>query len=160
MEKISYCFEQIIASSAGTRAYSLPNIIKDPEKIKELIRTIETDSSLKLMAFGDITQQKYSSATAKDMWDILEQYPIGQELKQSYPGIEKYRISGALTRGAFFKKDAGEKETPFEKFDHWANQEPRESDTTMPSFKDYINNPETHNPHQIMGASPRVKPLS
>lgn len=154
-----YFIEQIVTDSSTKRGYSLPNVIQNHELLKELIDTLESNLELKLMAFADDSNPKYASATAATMWDILKKYPIGQKLLKTYPGIENYRISGALTRGAFFKKDAGEAESPFKQFDNWANKTPKQSPTSMPSFKDYINNPETYNPHQVMGGVGKHSPV-
>lgn len=150
-----YFIEQVVTNANQRIAYSLPDAIDDPDLLKELIKIIESDPKIKLAVLGDASHPEYAEMLSSDIWKLLDQYPISATLKEKYPGIEKYRISSALTGGIHLQVDPGDKleDTPFYKYDNWANKESKDS---MPSFKKYINDVAKYNPRQISGASTKT----
>lgn len=150
-----YFIEQVVTDASQRIAYSFPDAIKNEEMLQTLIKTIESNPELKLAVLEDASRPEYVETPSSYIWELLDEYPIGAALRKEYPGIEKYRISGALTRGIHLRVQPGDKleDTPFYKFDSWANKEPKES---MPSFKKYIGDVAKYNPHQISGASTKT----
>ena len=155
-KKYQYYFvEQVLTNPSQRVAYSFPDVIEDQETLDELIRTIESDSELKLAVLEDASRPEYVEAPSSYIWELLDKHPIGAALQKQFPGIEKYRISGALARGAHLQVQPGDKieDTPFYKFDSWANKQSKES---MPSFKKYIGDVAKYNPQQVSGASTKT----
>lgn len=152
MKRQYYFVEQVLVNASQRIAYSFPDVIKDRKTLQQLIATIESDSELKLAVLEDASRPEYMQTPSSHIWELLDQYPIAATLRKEYPGIEKYRISGALARGIHLQPEPGDKieDTPFYKFDQWANKESKES---MPSFKQYIGDVAKYNPQQISGAS-------
>lgn len=150
-----YFVEQVLTNASQRIAYSFPDVIKDRETLQQLITTIESDPELKLAVLEDASRPEYMQTPSSHIWDLLDQYPIAATLRKEYPGIEKYRISGALARGAHLQVQPGDKieDTPFYKFDSWANKETKEA---MPSFKKYIGDVAKYNPQQVSGASTKT----
>lgn len=162
MQTVRYYFiEQVVGSGSMQASYSLPDIIKEKPLLRELIDTIESDTELKLIVFSDGSRQDYSKRTAKDIWTLLDKYPIAAVLREKYPGIDNYRISAATNRNIQSEISSEEdiENAPFYTFDKWANTTPRESNDSMPSFKEYVTNPAKYNPQQISGAATKSKPL-
>lgn len=163
MTNIKYFFvlEQVVTNTTNQLSYSLPSIIKDVGLLKQLIKTIDSDPELMFIVTGDASRPGSAEKTAKEVWQLLDKYPIGATLRETYPGIEKYRISGALNRSTYLKPEPNEdlESTEFYKFDLWANSSQRNSEETMPSFKEYINNPSKYNPQQVTGAATKTRPL-
>lgn len=150
-----YFIEQVVTDASQKIAYSFPDAIKNDELLQDLIKTIESDPQIKLTVLGDASRPEYAENPASYIWELLDEYPIGAALRKKYPGIEKYRISGALARGIHLQVHPGDKieDTPFYKFDSWANKQPKES---MPSFKKYIGDIAKYNPQQVSGASTKT----
>lgn len=162
MQTVTYYFiEQVVGSGSMQASYSLPDVIKEKSLRRELIDVIESDTELKLMVFSDASRQDYSKRTAKDIWDLLDKYPIASILREKYPGIENYRISGATNRNIRSEITSEEdiENAPFYTFDKWANTTPRESNESMPSFKEYVTNAAKYNPQQVSGAATKNKPV-
>lgn len=153
-----YFVEQVIASPQTNIGYSFPDIIKEDSLIKKLVNTIESDTELKLIVLGDASRPEAPLKTAQEIWSLLSKYSIGKQLLDQYPGIEKYRISAVPVRSTYFKIQPGEEQqdTPFHKFDLWANSSKRESGETMPSFREYVTNPNKYNPQQTSGAATKT----
>jgi hypothetical protein len=156
-----FFIERVVNNPRGNIGYSLPNAIENKEMIRDLVSTIEADTELKLLVLADAARPGSHEKTAQDIWAILSQYPIGKALIEQYPGIEKYRISGTPAKGDHLRIEPGheQEDTPFHKFDSWANSAKRESEETMPSFKEYITNPNKYNPQQTSGAATKTKPI-
>jgi hypothetical protein len=161
MRRQYYFIERVVRNPQANIGYSLPDIIEDKEMIRDLVNAIEANTELKLLVLADAARPGSHEKNAQDLWAILSQYPIGKALLQKYPGIEKYRISGTLAKGAYLKIEPGQEQedTPFHKFDSWANSSQRQSEETMPSFKEYITNPNKYNPQQTSGAATKIKPV-
>jgi hypothetical protein len=121
--------------------YSLPDVIKNDSDIRALIDVLDDNNELKLMAFGDLSDESYQKASAEDMWSILDKTAIGMKLLKSYPNIRKFRISSAT---------ANRKEDLY-KYDVYANRKLTVNRTEVPSFKEYVTNPSKYNPHEVSG---------
>ena len=150
-----YFVEQVVTNASQRIAYSFPDAIKNQDLLQQLIKTIESNPEIKLAVLEDASRPEYMETPSSHIWNLLDQYPIAAALQKEYPGIEKYRISGALARGAHLQVQPGDKieDTPFYKFDNWANKEPKES---MPSFKKFIGDVAKYNPQQVSGASTKT----
>jgi hypothetical protein len=157
-----YCFilETVFLNSTSTIGYSYPDNLTEDE-YKQLTNAIESNKELKLIILGDSSRGEAKKASAETIWKMLEEYPIGQHLIKAYPGIEKYRISSASAASTFFKPAPGEKleDTDFYRFDKWANGQTRELATTMPSFREYIGDPNKFLPNVRSGAATKSGPM-
>ena len=132
--------ESVYPNRKSNIVYSLPDIIEDRSDIRALIDVLDDNNELKLMAFGDLSDDSYQNATAEDMWSILDRTAIGMKLLRLYPNIRNFRISSATSNR---KED-------LYKYDAAANRKLRVN-REMPSFKEYISNPNKYNPHEVSG---------
>ena len=154
--------ERVIFGRQGKMLYSVPDNF-DEVYDKPLTDTIEGDSRGSNIIMSDYTTHKEVQdektkklkrvePNAKEVWDWLGSTKVGKDLLSTYPAAANYRISGEKARNVGDGKD-------FEEYDLWANRGQRESDQTMPSFREYNNNPEKYNQRQISGGSTKQTPL-
>lgn len=133
--------ENVYPNRKKNIVYSLPDVIKHDSDIRALIDVMDDNNELRLMAIGDISDDTYQDATAEDMWSILDKTSIGMKLLRSYPNIRNFKISSAT---------ANRKEELY-KYDTYANRKLAVKRTGIPSFKEYISNPNKFNPHEVSG---------
>ena len=139
-----YCLVENIRPNRNKNIiYSLPDIIKNQSDINALIDVLDDNNELRLMCIGDISDESYQNATAEDMWSILDKTAIGMKLLKMYPYLRNYRISSALKNRA----------DDLYKYDQYANRKFNAQRTEVPSFKEYVSNPNKYNPHEVSGGS-------
>jgi hypothetical protein len=143
MQKREYVLvEKVSSNKKGNIFYSLPDVIENASDVRSLIDVIDNNNELKLMAIGDISDEMYEHADATDMWDILDKTAIGVKLLNLYPKIRNYRISSVLMS----------RKPELYKYDYFANRKlSSKKETKIPSFKEYISNPDIYNPHEVVG---------
>lgn len=133
--------ENVFPNRKKNIIYSLPDIIKNDADIRALVDVLDDNSELRLMAFGDLSDESYQKASAEDMWSILDKTSIGMKLLRAYPNIRRFRISSATAnRGDELRK-----------YDTHANRKLTVKKAEVPSFKEYISNPSKYNPHEVSG---------
>ena len=144
MESEYFLKEQVIDNYKKRISYSLPDIIKSRTDVNALVDVIDSNSELKLMAIADISDPVYKDSTAEDMWDILDKTGIGMKLLHIYPSIRKFKICSTLTN---------QKEDLY-KYDVYENKKMNSKvEVRIPSFKEYVSNPNVFNPHEVSGVS-------
>ena len=133
--------ENVFPNRKKNIIYSLPDIIKNDADIRALVDVLDDNSELRLMAFGDLSDESYQKASAEDMWSILDKTSIGMKLLKAYPNIRSFRISSATAnRGDELRK-----------YDTYANRKLTVKRAEVPSFKEYVSNPSKYNPHEVSG---------
>lgn len=166
-----YFFEQVVLDRSQRKGYSLPDLISKDEA-KQLIDTIEKNSDLNAMVFGDEGQLPGSSkATAADIWRMLSNTPIGSHILNAYPEYKQFRISSVSSRGDAMAPGAyspqrtkpdgkpdPESTSEFDRYDKWANDSGYKSGK-MPSFKEYITDSQWR-PDEVSGAGSKQAPVN
>ena len=139
-----YLVEQVLSNSKKNIVYSLPDIVQNQSDLKALVDVIDSNNELKLMAIADISDPVYRDSTTEDMWDILDKTGIGMKLLHMYPKIRNFKITSAMNA----------QREELHKYDYYANRKMNaKSESRIPSFKEYIANPQQYNPHEVSGVS-------
>jgi len=145
-----YLMEHVVYGPTGKFSapmmYSLPDLIENPEDIKELIKTIEdknneylfriitgnnSNEDIHVRQGEDLIKKKNITSNAAIVWDHLKDTEIGKKLIGMYPNITNYRICAISSR------NRGDEEE-FEEFDEIANKNlDKFKNGTMPSFREF-----------------------
>jgi hypothetical protein len=167
-----YFLEQVVTGGTQRKGYSLPDAFEENET-RALINAIESNKNLNAMVFGDdVYLPGASKATAKDVWTELGKTDIGQALIKKYPQYTGYRISSVMTSGDAFKPGEynpqrtspdGKPDPKYTReidlYDVWANDKGRQLSGSMPSFKEFMQNPSKWRPNEVSGMFTKQSPV-